>query len=66
VEVVQEVVLQYLVLIVTMVAAVVPVHIEKALHQSPHPKRLQFKLVQAVPKELYCQQQDHHLTLVHQ
>ena len=65
-EVVQEVVLQHQVLIVTMVAAVVPVHIEKALHQSPHPKRLQFKLVQAVPKELYYQLQDHHLILEHQ
>ena len=64
--VVQEVVLQHLVLIVTMVVAEVLVHIEKDLHQYQHPKQLRFKLVQVVQKDSCYQQQDHHLILEHQ
>ena len=65
-EVVQEVVLQHQVLIVTMVVAEVLVHTEKDLHQSQRHKQLRFKLVQVVQKDSYYQHQEHHLTLVHQ
>ena len=65
-EVVQEVVLLYLVATLIMEVAVVLVHIEKDPRQSQHHKRLQFRLVQVVQKEVYYQLQDHHLILEHQ